>query len=592
MDKQQQNDIRLFKKAKRRVALVLVLTYLVISIWPGAIYFLLGQPIFPRPPQFTLYYLLAMIIEMVVWMLIFFALSSGKPATRYLLIIGILAQFGFVGYLIYSVFLLPEYVLVFGLWAALEMVRNALLLWLNKWIRHSWYAKIFFDKTITVSKHDRRSQKWGKQDRRWQDDQDPYAYNPQQDLRYANQYDGYDDYDRYDPRGYQDPYDQRTDDPYYDHYGTSDQNGYDQYGQPYSNAYNNDDYRYDQYDDRYDNGYDEGYVDEYSDRYDNGYDGQTNIAYAQNSYGYASPDYDQQNNRYAPPQYSQPDQFASQSYDDYSDVNDPYGEYAGQDYYSQADIQSTAMEQDLYDQQAVRIKPQAYVDIEGNSIESAQTRRQQELENRRLLSSRYPRIALRIAICVFGELILFPALVHIFQNNFVSIDNTNVFALNLMFTLSILTAAIWTPVIFFLYLKQPGVKKSIYISTLVQIVLIAFGGWMLWQFYKGETITYSNKVFLYFIGLELIRYGILFFVIKPAFELEEIHKTNDDPYDEFDEQGNPYANYAFEITEEDPLEDVDEDEKPLGERLKEGSVLIAKATKKGIGQIIDSSKKK
>lgn len=132
MDKQQQNDIRLFKKAKRRVAIVLILTYLVISIWPGAVYFLLDQPIFPRPPQFTIYYLLAMIIEMVVWMLIFFALSSGKPATRYLLIIGILAQFGFVGYLIYSVFLLPEYVLVFGLWAALEMVRNALLLWLNK----------------------------------------------------------------------------------------------------------------------------------------------------------------------------------------------------------------------------------------------------------------------------------------------------------------------------------------------------------------------------------------------------------------------------------------------------------------------------
>ncbi len=46
------------------------------------------------------------------------------------------------------------------------------------------------------------------------------------------------------------------------------------------------------------------------------------------------------------------------------------------------------------------------------------------------------------------------------------------------------------------------------------------------------------------------------------------------------------------FTEEDPLEDVDEDEQPLGERLKEGSVLIAKATKKGIRQFLDSSKKK
>ncbi len=197
--------------------------------------------------------------------------------------------------------------------------------------------------------------------------------------------------------------------------------------------------------------------------------------------------------------------------------------------------------------------------------------------------------------------------------------------------------AIWTPVIFFLYLKQPGVKKSIYLSTFVQIVFIGFGGWMLWQFHQSETITYSNKVFLYVIGLELLRYGILFFMLKPAYSLEEIRKNNSDlnvefddqgnPYSnysfeiteedpledvdevlkpaysleeirknnsdlnvEFDDQGNPYSNYSFEITEEDPLEDVDEDEQPLGERLKEGSVLIAKATKKGIRQFLDSSK--
>lgn len=587
MDKQQQNDIRLFKKAKRRVAIVLILTYLVISIWPGAVYFLLDQPIFPRPPQFTIYYLLAMIIEMVVWMLIFFALSSGKPATRYLLIIGILAQFGFVGYLIYSVFLLPEYVLVFGLWAALEMVRNALLLWLNKWLRHAWYAKIFFDKTITVSKNDRRSQKWktpADQQSGYQDPYDPRyddrytdpsAYSPRYDDRYINEYE--------DDRRYSNPYDQRYNPPYSTPYGTNYRDGYDQ---PYPNApqyqsYNNEGYGYDEYDDEYDN----GYANEYSDSYANEYD---NDGYTQSGYGYsASTDYEN-NNRYYPPQYSQPDQFDANGYDDYVD-DDPYGQ---QDYYNQADIQSSYLQQDVENEEAIRVQPQIPLDMEGNSLESARTRRQLEQEHRRTLSARYPRIALHIAICIFGELILFPALVHIFQNHFVSIDNTNVFALNLMFTLSILTAAIWTPVIFFLYLKQPGVKKAIYLSTFVQIIFIGFGGWMLWQFHQSETITYSNKVFLYFIGLELLRYGILFFVLKPAYNLEEIRKNNSDLNDEFDDQGNPYSNYSFEITEEDPLEDVDEDEQPLGERLKEGSVLIAKATKKGIRQFLDSSKKK
>lgn len=589
MDKQQHNDIRLFKKAKRRVALVLILIYIVISIWPGAIYFLLGQPIFQRPPQFTLYYLLAMIIEMVVWMLIFFALSSGKPATRYLLIVGILAQFGFVAYLIYSVFLLPQYVLVFGLWAALEMVRNALLIWLNKWLRHSWYAKIFFDKTITVSKHDRRSQKWGKQS---------YTPNPNE---YGNPYD-----DRYDQRYFEhDPYQNQYENPYsngYDEqYTNSYGDGYAPNGDPYSNHYN--EYYDDSYATRYTPAYDpsntaspnihpiyDDYYDDY-DEYNDGYEDDYSATYSnsghwQNSYRPSDPS---SFDRYYPPEYSQPDQFDANGYEDYAN---PYPGYDGQDYYNQVDIQSTPVQQnDLYED-AVRIQPQAPLDIEGNSLESAQTRRQQEMENRRLISSRYPRMAIKIAICVFGELILFPALVHIFKNSFVSIDNTHVFATNLMFTLSILTAAIWTPAIFFLYLKQPGVKKAVYLSTVVQLIALCFGGWMLWQFHQGETITYSNKVFLYFILLELVRYGILFFVIKPVFELDEIYKTNDDPYDELDDQGNPYQNYSFEITEEDPLEEVDEDEKPFSERFKEGSVLIAKSAKKGMKQLINSSKKK
>ncbi len=117
--------------------------------------------------------------------------------------------------------------------------------------------------------------------------------------------------------------------------------------------------------------------------------------------------------------------------DDYVD-DDPYEQ---QDYYNQADIQSSYLQQDVENEEAIRVQPQIPLDMEGNSLESARTRlqpqipldmegnslesartrRQLEQEHRRTLSARYPRIALHIAICVFGELILFPALVHIHE---------------------------------------------------------------------------------------------------------------------------------------------------------------------------------
>lgn len=592
MDRQQYNDLRLFKKAKRRVTLVLILSYFALCIWPGAMYFLLGQPIFTRPDQFTVYYLLAMLIEMVIWMLIFFALSSGKPATRYLVILGILCQLGFVAYLIYSAYLQPNYVLVYGLWAALEMVRNAFLLWLNKWLRRSWYAKIFFDKTITLSKSEQRAQE--RQARRQLNTNQPQPDDYDQPQNGYNDPYAYNDQGGYNRNGSpNDPYDQP--DP-------NSQN----YADPYNNGYANQS-GYDQpYDPNYNNGYDPNYNQNYDPNYDQNYDPNYNNGYAQDGYdpydqsGYAQNLNPYPNNglysnggytddRYYSPQYNQPDQF--DGYDDYADSSDPYNEYSDQDYYSNMDIQSNYQpNQPMGDE--IRVQPKAPLDIEGNSLESAKTRHQQEQENRRQLSSKYPRMALRIAACVFGELILFPAIVHIFQNNFVSIDNTNVFALNLMFTQSILSAALWTPAIFFLYLKQPGSKKALVICSVLQVAGMIFGGWMLWQFYKSETIVYSARVFIYFLILEVLRYGILAFVLKPAFKLPEIHRTNEDPYDEFDPDGNLYNNYAFEITEEDPLEEVDEDEETLGDRIKEGSRLIAKSTRKGLKQITGKSTKK
>lgn len=110
---QYQDDLRLLKKAKRRIQAVLILSYLVICLWPAGMYFLLSQPIFTRPDFFTVLYLLVTLVQMVVWMVIFFAISSGKSWTRHLVLLGCFGEIAFCGWLIYDLTLHPSFIAVY-----------------------------------------------------------------------------------------------------------------------------------------------------------------------------------------------------------------------------------------------------------------------------------------------------------------------------------------------------------------------------------------------------------------------------------------------------------------------------------------------
>lgn len=209
-------------------------------------------------------------------------------------------------------------------------------------------------------------------------------------------------------------------------------------------------------------------------------------------------------------------------------------------------------------------------DFSSNRELEAKNRIERERQARKTLSARYPRTAIRMAIGIYGELIVFPVVTHIFQNSFVSIDNSSVFAVGLMFSLCILTAMVWTIPILFCYLKYPGVKKAVYAALFGQLLILAWGIYSLYAYYKSDAVIYAHNVFLMFIIFEVVRYAILLIAVFPAFRLPEI----EDSFDDMDEEGSSRSALsflkkgmfkeeesgpAFELYEDDQYEEPDED---------------------------------
>lgn len=126
----------------------------------------------------------------------------------------------------------------------------------------------------------------------------------------------------------------------------------------------------------------------------------------------------------------------------------------------------------------------------------------------------YPQMALRLGICVYGELIVFPILCTIFSNFFASYDLQQVFATREMFMLCIFSAFIWTIPIFYLYYDQDRSKMIVWICIAVEIALMIWTGFNLKNLYASDL--YPMRAIILFIILDLIRYVILFFFIKPV----------------------------------------------------------------------------
>jgi hypothetical protein len=138
------------------------------------------------------------------------------------------------------------------------------------------------------------------------------------------------------------------------------------------------------------------------------------------------------------------------------------------------------------------------------------------------LDKKYTRAGIRMAAAAYGGLMIFPIIVHLMQNSLVSVDNKSVFAISLMFTLCIISAAIWTIPLFFLFLKQPGLKKALITSLVLQILALFFEIWIINTYIFDPDITYRWTVYLRFAIIEIIRYLYMAYLIYPAFTLSDV----------------------------------------------------------------------
>ena len=135
----------------------------------------------------------------------------------------------------------------------------------------------------------------------------------------------------------------------------------------------------------------------------------------------------------------------------------------------------------------------------------------------------YPQISLRLGFCVYGSVILFPAFTILFGGLFTSMNMQSVFATKEIFIQSIFSAFIWTIPIFFLYYNQDTSQKCIKCCIGVEILA------NLWYLFRLKTYfdvgDYSIRVFVFFIVLDILRYILLAYFIKPVF-LQEKKEPN------------------------------------------------------------------
>lgn len=126
-----------------------------------------------------------------------------------------------------------------------------------------------------------------------------------------------------------------------------------------------------------------------------------------------------------------------------------------------------------------------------------------------------PQVAIRLGACVYASLILFPAFCQIFSGLFMSMDMQSSFAAKEIFIHCIFSAFIWTIPVFYLYYDQPSSKKCILWCAISECLV------MLWYLFHLKAYldagSYSMRVFILFIALDLIRYVVIYHFIKPVF---------------------------------------------------------------------------
>lgn len=125
------------------------------------------------------------------------------------------------------------------------------------------------------------------------------------------------------------------------------------------------------------------------------------------------------------------------------------------------------------------------------------------------------KISLRLGLCAYGSLILFPILVQLFSKFFMSMDMKTIFAVGDIFILTMCSAVIWTIPVFFLFYEHRYANRVIVLCIVAEIcVLLAYAPKFIGYITSRR---YAWPVFLLFIGLNIVRYGLIGYAIAPIF---------------------------------------------------------------------------
>lgn len=131
----------------------------------------------------------------------------------------------------------------------------------------------------------------------------------------------------------------------------------------------------------------------------------------------------------------------------------------------------------------------------------------------------YPQLAIHIAVCVYSELILLPILCEFLHPWLVTTDKNYSFATQVMFSLCIISAIVWTIAVFFLYLRQPSSRAVVGICMGVEAMTAVWTVLKLYSYTQSIDVIYSWYVYAIFAVLDLVRLGILLWAASPVFKV-------------------------------------------------------------------------
>lgn len=128
-----------------------------------------------------------------------------------------------------------------------------------------------------------------------------------------------------------------------------------------------------------------------------------------------------------------------------------------------------------------------------------------------------PQISVRLGICVYASLMVFPILVQIFSSFLLSNDLQTVFATKDIFILCIVSAVIWTVPVFFMYYNHPYSKRIVLGCIIAEVIaLAAFMPRFIGYITSGD---YPIRVFILFSIIDALRYVCLVIALRPLRDL-------------------------------------------------------------------------